>query len=449
MSTSYKVNLDLNMSKDQIRKIFTDIYSFLKSIENKCMFTYVDEDCISYDTVKKIYFLNNKDDISYEKVDKCKYKIKGRISLESFIKPFKFFPYTGTQILYDLVVIFIKYGHYIVIPFNYEKDFYFSGLPNMKVEDFEKNIFIGNVNLKNNNWQTEYIDEGSQLVDNIINNKWEENSSDKVEEGICKNLDKILNEKYILNKDLLKEIYSLYNQDKLYITSANHNCSNDITIKGIKSLSIDINQPIFLGINQNNDEFVIKINSSSNNNTNIKRVCNYFYDNNYYIKMANGRIVQCLVMEKLNSIKYINNISKFVSDMVSNIEQIHNLSYVHYDIKPDNIMQKSNGDYVLIDYDSISKSDFGYPRQSFTPKFTIWNRCYRELFEEAPIMDHKVHDLIEFMLSLHYIMFQSILIGNGKTDDRINETLYYLCNLEWNTPELSPQIYKNVIKFFL
>ena len=111
-------------------------------------------------------------------------------------------------------------------------------------------------------------------------------------------------------------------------------------------------------------------------------------------------------------------------------------------------MQKNNGDYVLIDYDSISKSDFGYLRQSFTPKFTIWNRCYRELFEENPIMDHKIHDLIELMLSLHYIMFQNVLIGNGKTDERIEKCLYYLCNLEWNVPELSPQIYKNVINFF-
>lgn len=445
MSEIHKVKLDSNISKEEIRKIFTDIYSFLKSIENECMFTYVDKDCISYDTIKKKYFLNNKDDISYEKVGNNKYKIKNRMSNESFIKPFRFFSYTGTQILYDLVVIFIKYGYYIVIPFNYEKDFYFSRLPDMKVEDFEKNIFINNINLKNNNWQTEYISEGSQLIDNIINNKYNETNSDKVEEGICENLDKILDEKYIVNKDLLKEIYSLYNQDKLYIT----NKKDKTKVKCIKSLSIDINQPIFIGKNDNDDEYVIKINSSNYNNLNIEKICNYFYDNNYYFKMSNERIIQCLVMEKLNSVKYIDNIFKFVSDMVSNIEKLHNIGYIHYDIKPDNIMQKNNDDYVLIDYDSISKSDFGYLRQSFTPKFTIWNRCYRELFEENPIMDHKIHDLIELMLSLHYIMFQNVLIGNGKTDERIEKCLYYLCNLEWNDPELSPQIYKNVIKFFL
>ena len=178
MSEIHKVKLDSNISKEEIRKIFTDIYSFLKSIENECMFTYVDKDCISYDTKKKKYFLNNKDDISYEKVGNNKYKIKDRMSNESFIKPFKFFSYTGTQILYDLVVIFIKYGYYIVIPFNYEKDFYFSRLPDMKVEDFE-NIFINNVNLKII-IATEYIVEGSQLIDNIINNKYNDTNSDKV-----------------------------------------------------------------------------------------------------------------------------------------------------------------------------------------------------------------------------------------------------------------------------
>ena len=317
MSEIHKVKLDSNISKEEIRKIFTDIYSFLKSIENECMFTYVDKDCISYDTIKKKYFLNNKDDISYEKVGNNKYKIKNRMSNESFIKPFKFFSYTGTQILYDLVVIFIKYGYYIVIPFNYEKDFYFYRLPDMKVDDFEKNIFINNINLKNNNWQTEYITEGSQLIDNIINNKYNETNSDKVEEGICENLDKILDEKYILNKDLLKEIYSLYNQDKLYIT----NKKDKTKVKCIKSLSIDINQPIFIGKNDNDDEYVIKINSSNYNNLNIEKICNYFYDNNYYFKMSNERIIQCLVMEKLNSVKYIDNIFKFVSDMVSNIEK--------------------------------------------------------------------------------------------------------------------------------
>jgi len=484
-----KVVIDKTLDKNKIRKIIIDLFFWLKKIENTCMYAYVDENSIYYDIENDLYFLYNYEDLSFKKNENSygysvNDTISNRVTEKSFLKSNHIFPCWGIKIMYDISVLFLEYGYYICIDFYSDKVFYFDDMPKWTKEELDKNLLVSSIDLNKKNWQTDYIKNGVKLIKDIdvINMSERNNNNSNIitNEELKNNLDMLIHKNSLeYNKKILYQVYELFNEGNLIFEHKdNLNDSKDCTNKKYfvctQSLTIDINQPIFKGYilnsTENNDlmcddcvkfdiddkEFlVLKFNSYDNNYNTIKDICNYHYNKDYVIKI-NECYYNNLVMSELIPVKSIKtdiDISKFINDLIPIIKKLHKNGYSHYDIKPDNIMKKYNRitgsyDYVLIDYDSIFKNKLDFPRQSFTPLFSMWNNNYKELFECAPFTDHIIHDLIELIHTLHFLIFDTIWSFGIKSDIRILNTFEYLCNIKWDNIGLDDKIYDDIIKIF-
>ena len=489
-----KVELNNLMCLQNVRKIIIDIFYWLKKLENTCMYSYVDENSIYYDITNDKYFLYNYEDLSFKKCfDSYGYNvsdtINNRVTLKSFIKRNYIFPCWGLKILYDISILFLDYGFYICFDFYSCKLSFYDKIPDWNSEDMEDNLFISSIDLTKKNWQTDYISNGLKLAHEIENFNTNisntANSSNIISNTILKkDLDTLIHTKSLeYNKEILYQVYEMFNNGKL-IFEHKDNFNKNNSLDGYKkkyfvctqSLTIDINQPIFKGyiltVDESNidnfkdyinidkdvidskDFFVLKFNTYAKNFDLIKDLCNYHYNNEYVINI-NNTYYPNLVMSELIPVNSISTteIPKFVSDLISIIKKLHNYGYTHYDIKPDNIMKKYNSstncyDYVLIDYDSIIKNKLDFPRQSFTPLFSLWNNNYRDLFECTPFMDNIIHDLIELIHSLHFLIYNTLWSFDNNSDQRILYILKYLCSIKCVNIELDDSIYEHIIDIF-
>lgn len=493
-----KVELNKSFELQKVRKIIIDIFYWLKNLENKCMYSYVDENSIYYDIINDKYFLYNYEDLSFKKyINSYGYNvsdtINNRVTLKSFIKRNYIFPCWGLKILYDISILFLDYGFYVCFDFYSSKLSFYDNIPDWNIEDMEDNLLISSIDLTKKNWQNDYINNGLKLAHEVetlnTNVSNSTNISNIISNDILKkDLDKLIHENSLeYNKEILYQVYEMFNNGKLIFEHKNNlknlknlNTSKDYINKKYfictQSLTIDINQPIFKGyiltvdetnldnfkdyinfdkdVIDNKDFFVLKFNTYTKNFDLVKNLCNYHYNNEYVINI-NNTYYPNLVMSELIPVNNISatEIPKFINDLIPIIKKLHNSGYSHYDIKPDNIMKKYNSstncyDYVLIDYDSIIKNKLDFPRQSFTPLFSLWNNNYRDLFECTPFMDNIIHDLVELIHSLHFLIYNTLWSFDNNSDQRILYILKYLCSFKCTNIELDNSIYEHIIDTF-
>jgi hypothetical protein len=454
-------NLKTELTKDIIRKIITDLYLWLKTIENFCMYSFVDINSIYYDNINKKFFLNNFDDLSFEKKG-YGYSIQNTlnefVTYKSILKHNYFFPCWSTKILYDIAIIFLDYEFYICFDFNVDADFFFTEkLPSWSISELEYIIFINKINLKSG-WQKNSYDSIKNSINNIKlynDNELDEITNKKVDVNDVNDVNDLLdNNSKKYNNNILKIIYDNFRSNNLIFKK------NEKIFTCLESLTIDINQPIFKGYlieydeekqedytDINKKEMVIKILINQDPFLIDKSISHYYTEEGFeFIDGTN--IIRGYIMESLYPIKVDNNIkiNKFINDITYILQRLHKQGYAHFDIKPDNIMMNSKNQFVLIDYDSIYKFSFGFPRQSFTPLFSIWNNDYRDIFECTPIMDHPIHDIIELTHSLHYLLFDKL--WTKKTDIKIFNAMDYLCNLKLSSKDIDDFTYMKFSSFF-
>jgi len=108
----------------------------------------------------------------------------------------------------------------------------------------------------------------------------------------------------------------------------------------------------------------------------------------------------CLVMEKLEPLNQTDKPYKIAIDVLKQLKYFHQIG-VHSGIKPDNIMRKKNGKYLLIDYggSTIEPLRHGYKRISWSPRWTCQNREYNQ------VTTYK-HDLIELGYTIKALLIQ-------------------------------------------
>lgn len=108
----------------------------------------------------------------------------------------------------------------------------------------------------------------------------------------------------------------------------------------------------------------------------------------------------CLVMEKLEPLNQTDKPYKIAIDVLKQLKYFHQIG-VHSGIKPDNIMRKKNGTYLLIDYggSTIEPLRHGYKRISWSPRWTCQNREYNQ------VTTYK-HDLIELGYTIKALLIQ-------------------------------------------
>lgn len=86
---------------------------------------------------------------------------------------------------------------------------------------------------------------------------------------------------------------------------------------------------------------------SSLNHPNIVKIIEWFEQNNTIT----------IVLEKLQPIEKVfkeSKVNKLLDDITNALQYIHSLNYMHYDVRPNNIMKRGN-DYVLIDFGICTK----------------------------------------------------------------------------------------------
>jgi hypothetical protein len=186
-----------------------------------------------------------------------------------------------------------------------------------------------------------------------------------------------------------------------------------------------------------------------------------------------GKNYTVIIMEKLQPVTREDNAFQLALDILVEIRALHRAGKYHYDIKPDNIMRRKDGKFVLIDFDSISETveernpqgrivpytgeikegHTYYPqsRRSFTPSFTSVSAVITEHAQYVGGVagfSSPVFDLIELGYSLNWLTGNE----NGRSKSK-NETidayLLFVCSLPLSPFPLSDDVYDRCLSFFL
>lgn len=201
---------------------------------------------------------------------------------------------------------------------------------------------------------------------------------------------------------------------------------------------------------------------------NTKKYASYEVRDDFKVEGSRNTVI---IMEKLAPISLDDNAYQIAIDIIREIKSLHRSGKMHYDIKPDNIMRKSDGSYVLIDFDNIvddvdeRKEDNrrvpftgeiieGHKyriiaRNSWTPLFAglsgriSSSEYFLGLYTESPVFD-----LIELGYSLNY------LTGNENSrskaaDSCVHDYLNFVCSLPLSILPIGDEVYDRCIDFFM
>lgn len=133
--------------------------------------------------------------------------------------------------------------------------------------------------------------------------------------------------------------------------------------------------------------------------------------NIYNKNFKNGENIMALISEFIDGDELYNyiidkkrtldDINNFVIFMMEVLYIIHSKNIIHNDIKPENIIRKKNGKYVLIDFglSSLSICDKIYGSNEYIQPW-----LYSTIKKKNTIELHKEHDIFGFMMTLYSLV---------------------------------------------
>ena len=79
-----------------------------------------------------------------------------------------------------------------------------------------------------------------------------------------------------------------------------------------------------------------------------------------YSKSYHSNLMEFILMEELEKPRFRQDATKIIMDIIRDTVRVYGKGYVHNDIKPDNIMRKSNGKHILIDGGGLKRKYIGF-----------------------------------------------------------------------------------------
>lgn len=215
-------------------------------------------------------------------------------------------------------------------------------------------------------------------------------------------------------------------------------------------------QPIYLLQNvDTKEEYIGKPNIRNNNVPKLMRdlkQLDFYYSLGNYIHINDiSTDIHVTIFEKLTHLREIDftvatTYNRLIENILSAIKKLHINSYIHNDIKPQNIMMKKDGTFVLIDYDDLNHL---YDRDCVirylsTSLYTSINPGMMDSgFNIHSPLHSPLHDLVEFGYTLNYLFGNKNARRRG-TSNKINEYLTFVCCY----PNDLNEYYKNIDEIF-
>jgi len=228
-----------------------------------------------------------------------------------------------------------------------------------------------------------------------------------------------------------------------------------------RSISIASDQIVFLGTLNGMSGYVGKLvfekdqKAYISHQNAVRHFPKYFYEPfaslfvDHQLYKMDG--MNAIIMEQLQPICFekMTDFSQIGRDIINELYDLHQAGYMHNDVKPDNIMQRKDGKYVLIDFDyirhakpcwDVSKKLFHIcVRKAFTPDYTAMNPAIVKSGISLQVLC-PVFDLIEFGFSLGNMQ------RHGSTVfPQINEYLHYMCSQVEPSLSLEREVYEQGI----
>jgi serine/threonine protein kinase len=167
--------------------------------------------------------------------------------------------------------------------------------------------------------------------------------------------------------------------------------------------------------------------------------------NDYFEYQAKtGLVLQCLMMEKVEGIDLIqwlknndkisqNQAIKWLREIVKILANIHKQNYFHRDIKPQNIMQRNNGELVLIDFGTAREETITYyqkiPGQGITGVFSPGY---------TPIEQQNGQAVVQSDFFALGRTFVHLLTGKYPLDTKIYDPIHDQLNWRGHTENVNP-----------
>ena len=408
-----KYNSDTPQNWETMANIIRDLVAELRSLQDCCL-TCIDLDRIVFDGTK--YTFANVEDISSVR-EGPGYKVLTRRSPFSWLHPNDYIPITLEIILEDLYfVMHHKLGW-----------LWWPKIEN--IDDFDPDIAAGN-----------------ELKESRVLKLFPSNLTlDDLPSYVTDEMPKDMNP--YEQRNLLFFLYQYMQHANLREFDLVTFRKDDMVFRPLLSLTDD-SQPIFSGKFEDGRVFVAKPGPSSKNN--FARY-EQFPDFDVYVGEKRIAIRAATIMEPLFKITGLSDdeLSLYTRDILSELQELHGRGYVHHDIKPENTMQRSDGTYVLIDFDDVGK--IGQPREIATPNFAMVRSVmlFNEQFPGNPL-----DDLIEFGYTLNFLVTG---IARFKTttptpmSDKVDRYLEYITSFPLTTSYttlIEHNAYQNCITLF-
>ena len=417
-----------------ITTIIQDLVAGLRALQDCCL-TCFDLDCIEFDGSR--YVFTNVEDISFERQGPG-YKVLTRRSPYSFLYPNDYIPITLEIILEDLYYTFLRRTGWSWWPAKekisefYGRDTYIGadiGLDKKDIKAPEPTL-LQQKPMKNFPSNLKLADLPPSVADEIS--------------ALMRPHEQ---EGYRVVHNILFFLYQYMQTVNLREFDLVTFRKDDMVFRPLLSLTDD-SQPIFSGKFEDGRVFVAKPGPSSKNN--FARY-EQFPDFDVYVGEKRIAIRATTIMEPLFKITGLSDDELFLytRDILSELQELHGRGYVHHDIKPENTMQRSDGTYVLIDFDDVGK--IGQPREIATPNFAMVRSVmlFNEQFPGNPL-----DDLIEFGYTLNFLVTGITRFKTTTptpTSDKVDRYLEYITSFPLTTSYttlIEHNAYQNCIALF-